>query len=343
MDCLINYIGIRGCSNTTSTSGIYINDFLYGLEWRQIDQIADADQQSFVGVWSDVQKRAAARFKVDTNVAMNNKFGANGYNSGYKLKHILQSHDIGKKIDASTTFAPLNENRGLRIETSQYGSNLQLIHIQTINVYFANPYNFTVTIKDITTNTTLDTFNVTGIAGWNAINVGKDYYSKNISITYMATGTTSTSLQLENVNGWNNDCNCTCYSTSRCESYVYGVKGSTQTTNTYGVSVVFSSKCSYDTLVCNNKGHFLTSWAYLLGAELMNERIYSSRINRWTTIDKTRAIELRKEYEAKYIGGIINETKYAGDLNNAVYGLSLNQNDCCIECDAPVSYKSTIL
>lgn len=339
MNCLIDYIGIRGCTNTTSLSGVYINDFLQGVEWRQIDQIADADQLSFVGVWSDIQSRASYRFKNDVNVALQNKFANNGFNSGYKLKQITQSHDIGKVLN-STTYAPANEARGFRIKLGDFASNLQYIHIQNINIYFSAPSNITLTFKDVDTGLTLGTKVVNAVSGWNNIYIGSDYYSKNLSVTYNATGITSSSLSLTSVNGYDADCDCCIACTNTCEAYVYGVKGTTQTNDTYGLSPIFSVKCSYDTLVCNNKAHFLTSWAYLLGAELMAERIYSSRINRWTTIDKNRAIELRKEFEARYMGGIVNEIKFAGDLNTAVYGLSLNQSDCCVECDAPISFKN---
>jgi len=343
LDCLKDYIGIRGCTNTTSISGIYINDFLPGVEWKQIDQIADSDQLSFVQVWEDIQNRSIARFRNDVNSSLQNRFVNNGLASGYLLKQIFQSNNLGQIIDAITTFAPVNESRGIKIHLSNFGSNLQSIHIQSLNLYTNAIYAVAIVVKDLDTNLTLDTFNVTSVIGWNLVNVGKNYSSKNLSITYNSTLITSVSLDINNVNGYDASCDCVCYNMDSCNAYVTGIKGANQTSDSFGLSAIFSVKCTYDNLVCNNKSNFLSSWAYLLGAELMTERIYSSRINRWTTIDKARATELRKEFEARYMGGVVSEVKFAGELTNAVYGLYLNQNDCCIECDSPIMYKNVSL
>jgi hypothetical protein len=81
----------------------------------------------------------------------------------------------------------------------------------------------------------------------------------------------------------------------------------------------------------------------LLGAELMTERIYSSRINRWTTIDKARAQELRREFEARYQGGTIDDVNFTGELTSAVYGIDINHNDCCVECDAPIMFANSTM
>lgn len=55
-----------------------------------------------------------------------------------------------------------------------------------------------------------------------------------------------------------------------------------------------------DGLMCDNQADFADVWMYLLGNQLMLERIYSSRLNRYTTIDKEAAIELKDYYEAQY-------------------------------------------
>jgi hypothetical protein len=58
--------------------------------------------------------------------------------------------------------------------------------------------------------------------------------------------------------------------------------------------------CNYEDLVCENKEKLAQSWAYLLANQLMVERIYSTRLNRFTTIDIEQARELKDFYEQEF-------------------------------------------
>lgn len=341
MNCLKDYIGIDACVNTTSESGVYLNKFLPGIEWRQIEEIADADSLTLSTLWSDIQDRAVTRFRTDVNVALQNKFGQNGYSAGYKLKQITQTNDLGI-YNTANTYPAANELRGFTIKISEFSSNLNSIYIQSVKLYATDLAAYTITFRDAKSGVILhtETFTATSANTWNTIKVEKDFSVKELNVVYNSNGHISQSLPLDQLAWYDQGCDCLCYGYNNCEAYITGYKDGLTSSDAYGLSGVFSIQCKWDNLVCNNKAFFMTAWAYCLGAELMTERIYSSRINRWTTIDKNRAIELRKEFEARYIGGTINETKFAGELNNAVYGLSLNQNDCCIECDAPLTFKN---
>ena len=116
-----------------------------------------------------------------------------------------------------------------------------------------------------------------------------------------------------------------------------------QAHDVFGLSAVWSVKCSFNNIVCQNKDHFAEALLYCLGSELMTERINSSRINRWTTIDKPRAIELRKFFEARYKGGVYDETQYEGELTSAVYGIELNLYDSCLCADNKIIWTDSRL
>lgn len=65
MDCLIDYIGINACADQDAPdSGIYINS-LPGISLESIEKIATQDQETYLGVWKDVQAQAQIRFKTD--------------------------------------------------------------------------------------------------------------------------------------------------------------------------------------------------------------------------------------------------------------------------------------
>jgi UV DNA damage repair endonuclease len=59
-------------------------------------------------------------------------------------------------------------------------------------------------------------------------------------------------------------------------------------------------ECSYETFVCDNLELLANAWRYLLGNQLMVFRIYSPRLNRFTTIDLEQAKALRIEYLDEY-------------------------------------------
>ncbi|MBK7882502.1 MAG: hypothetical protein IPJ81_00670 [Chitinophagaceae bacterium] len=62
MDCLIDYIGVKGCGNVKPLSGMYINQ-LAGISLESMEKIADKEQVTFMGVWKDVQARAWLRLE----------------------------------------------------------------------------------------------------------------------------------------------------------------------------------------------------------------------------------------------------------------------------------------
>jgi len=65
-------------------------------------------------------------------------------------------------------------------------------------------------------------------------------------------------------------------------------------------------------LICDNKELLSVSIWYLFGAEFMNERINSSRINRYTTVDKAKA----KEIYAELIG------LFTTELDSSIQGIT---------------------
>lgn len=58
--------------------------------------------------------------------------------------------------------------------------------------------------------------------------------------------------------------------------------------------------CDYTEIICNNKEKLANAWRYLLGNQLMIFRIYSPRLNRFTTVDIEQARELRDYYQVEY-------------------------------------------
>jgi len=71
-------------------------------------------------------------------------------------------------------------------------------------------------------------------------------------------------------------------------------------------------------LICENKALLAVALWYLFGAEFMFEKVNSTRVNRFTTIDKIKAQKLRTEFE----GYFFNE------LSVAVQGIDTESSTC---------------
>ena len=70
LDCLINLIGLKDCGTEAPSSGLYLNT-LAGISLKQLQRIANAEQQNYLGVWNDVQENAAAEFFADFQTYLN--------------------------------------------------------------------------------------------------------------------------------------------------------------------------------------------------------------------------------------------------------------------------------
>ena len=89
-------------------------------------------------------------------------------------------------------------------------------------------------------------------------------------------------------------------------------------------------ECTLEALICDNLSLFKQALWYQHGVELMAEVIYSDRLNRFTTIDKKQAKELRFEFEVEF----------QRLLKQAVDGLDCSE---CLECDPLYRYEESIM
>ena len=75
-------------------------------------------------------------------------------------------------------------------------------------------------------------------------------------------------------------------------------------------------------IICENKALLAVAFWYLFGAEFMFERINSTRVNRFTTIDKIKAQKLRAEFEGTFFS----------ELAVAIPGIDI-ESSACIESE----------
>ncbi len=330
MDCLIDYIGLRTQGGTVPESGMYIND-LPGITVSQLTDIANSEHATFVDVWNTVQRRSAKIFETAFTNAMAKR---------YRLKKISEAFQLSNSVDAAaSTAAETGTLRGVLVDCYYLKSPFHYIPIDKVHLYLKDPVpNTTIPLYVYevhdTRLTLLDTFSITPQVGWNDVTINKKYAdSAMLYIAYDATHVDSVSLQLDSqdLDGrfWAS------YDWFWSHLYIQGASYAggqfTEGYDTYGLTATIGLQCSFDVLVCNYKKELATAWWYLLGAELMQERIYTDRINRYTTVDLTRAKDLRNQLKQDFLNELLTFTD----------SIHLS-GDWCIECNEQVKRVEAI-
>lgn len=319
-------MGIRWCGGDTNpSSGFYINS-LAGVTIKMMEKLTTEEANTFPLLWSDVQDRALRRLQLAIQ-------GKGGFGGRYRISNIQRSYNLEKDVDTATTTAAAAEYRGIYIDDNYFitdenikRSALQNHYVQVL--YFYSPIvqaNSVIKIFDYDLNTTLDTFTQNFVIGWNTINVHSSYDAYKLFIGVDSTNFNSVTKTLPstvrqfpvNVEGG--------YFTIGSDISTL-VKG----TNSFGLSGIFSVKCKYDNIVCNNLDLFTTPYSYLCASELMLERIASTRWN-FITATQKQAEELKAHYDVEFE----NALKLACD------GIDLDMDDVCLDCGESLQVKES--
>lgn len=333
MNCLDNYIGLRYPGSPTPDSGLYIND-LPGLSLKAIDKIANEEQITFSGVWQDVQCRSLKKF--DTAII-------NYFSKRYRLRRVHESVQLPNSYlgEVENQTAAAAEYRGITYDLGYHASPLASIHIETLQIYLLAPQ-ASVTFKiweviDMDNANLLDTLTLAPLGGlgtgWNTLKVNKDYNVWKIFVAYDATNITSVWLPLNRAYDMFNQQSLVQWPiNSPCQAWLFGANagepysGLQEMNNTFGLSGQIGTNCGFENVVCANKQLFANALWYYHGAELMIERLFSERLNKYTTIDLKRAEQLQKYFA----------DTAANELANVLDGINMVSWDCCIDCNDQV-------
>lgn len=259
-----------------------------------------------MGVFADVEKRAISRISKDVLSFMK---------SQYDLKKSIQTYTITGELGDSVS--SLNTHLGLNLYTSTFYSELLQFHVSKVYLYASSIED--TTVKVYAENVELYSQTITTEIGWNEIYVNRSFRESEINIVY-------DSSVFTHVNHYDlESCNCVCDAFDGLNIVVRGVSKNGNaysfSNDSYGLKADISLRCLHDSIICANIDIYADAYLYALGVELMRERLYSDRINRFTTVDRKRAQELLDLFTQDY-------ADFLDTANNTV---QLN-NDSCIEC-----------
>jgi hypothetical protein len=343
MNCLDNYIGLKGCSEGTPASGLWING-LPGIPSDLFSKIATADHATYKNMWLDVQRTAQQQLITDVQRA---------FQSRYKLRSIARSINLKKDLDTTSTTAPaavyrgfgINADSGLDARYTQ--SHFLGMSIDVLELYVgADPGEFDLVIYDGETGeeyyrTTLNSAGaLLSYNAWNTIPVNRVFSTRHLRVAYDATGFTSSELTLPS--GINQSlCSCICdwfdCELGSCPGSVYGLQTDDDTdlltitsgTNSFGLTAKIGFVCSIEPLVCDHKKTFSRAFWYLCGYHTMFHALYTPTFSRHNTVDR----KLTKELMDSLL------SMYQDELKMVIDGINLNENDLCIECNSQVEYR----
>jgi len=374
MECLRNYIGVDWCGNTTTPpSGLYINQ-LPGISFKGLQGIADSEQITFEGAWDDIQTRAIRRFALDVK---------NKFSKKWDLSSIQNSLNLGVKVDDTLDQAlDTTKAYGFVVELDCSPDD-DFVDSLLQELYLQHLYVFTTAVPGAAVTATVIVFDIASghllksktislattiflTNGWTKIDsninfitdkTDADFSLVNNSQKYFIGVRFDAALAVKELilpSYLTSICGC-------CEmkfkpanitvvanpNTYYGAT-ITYTDNTYGVSSILGSRCTWDRLVCANKDVFATAFWYLLGIETMNEQLNTDRLNRYTTIDIKKAEKLKSLWELDYMGGQRTDnngttTFIKGALDLAVETINLDCSDCCLECAGELKLMESTL
>jgi len=345
LDCLIDWVGLDNCITTsTPPSGRYINE-LPGIEVMKLDQIANQDLSGFQDVWNRAQNRAASRFSNDMRREFSKRF---------KKRDAVEFMSMVGNLDLNSLTNPKPNISGHTIELDWQdctiaNSNYSAIQISTISFYAPSAGSYPIVILDLDTGLQIASYTITATgAGWISKIVNSTFNIRRIFI-----GIDQSALQLYEYNidkQW-------MLQTNQCGTA--RVKGATVAladisnyqgipallgSNTYGFSTKFSVVCIWDNLVCNHPEYWTDAWMYACAIELMNELMFTSRLNRFTTTDLNQQKKAMAYYNMMYNGGQdeLGQT-FDGYLYSAIDSLTLDCHDSCFLCNDLVTFRTALL
>ncbi len=73
MNCLTDYIGLRGCSSSIPPSGLYVND-LPGISLKQIVSLTNEEEKTYLELWEMIQYSCTKSHLEVFKIARDNNF-----------------------------------------------------------------------------------------------------------------------------------------------------------------------------------------------------------------------------------------------------------------------------
>lgn len=339
MDCLENYIGLKNCALPEPDSGIYVN-ILPGIKTELVDKIASSEQINFAGVWHDVKQRSFLRFKNDVIMKIHER--TDFKDIIYQTKNLTTLNPTLQVVTAGP------EYRGvyLRIPTTKYAE----YYIDTLQVYSDTIVTTTLKVFDINDGKELYSQSVDLQIGLNNILVDKYFNLRygNLELFVGVDCSNFNSIQTYQEQYFWYDEDMECVTTRNAfhgqrtfslelDPGILDIAKQAIYSNIQrkgigsGVTVVSQIKCSIDVFICQNRKQLEQALLYLLGAEILMEKLGSPRLNFFTVSNLENTEFIRLEFEKRY----------KDNMSRAMKTIPLEGEGFCFHCGEQMRVEYT--
>jgi len=322
---LDNLIILRGlCEDPTSISGLAVND-LPGISLKMAGYLANGEQQNASGLWDEIYSRSVTQLEGDVRVAMQKYFKTN----------LLIDHEVfGFYKNEYTTEAADVNYKG--IASKIFGSKYLTFYVNSVTLRLENVVSSSssITIFNYNDGRTLDTISFTPQNGLNEIAINKKYningQRARIFIAYDgAIGDAITST----ASSWYDHKRFAVMrgaSVPKASSVVEDNMAFDG--ETHGMVADISVNCSVENLICSNKDLLKIPLWYKLGANMMQERLLTDRINKYT---------MNNREDAENLMNVFNE-HYKEQLATILDNMEPIGDSLCFTCNKSNTYKYSL-
>jgi hypothetical protein len=310
--CFDNYINID--ESIPSRSGLYA-DSLPGIDSEMIDGLAKAGKdeddtwavlykRAYKGLVNEAQKLLSKKFRVDLKlVARETSQFKEGLNAAAGLAGVTIEFDLPK-------YARIHVINAEVFSDQEY---------ETPDVPF-------YVYEDDENGELLHEFSGEIVAGRSTVNVDTDFEVNKIFVAYDATNYSFRQTENKRYS--------TPYITWSCDQCAFdcgGYTGKVSQISGGGLNVKYVVYCSIEKFVCENINLFAQALLWKIGVVITEERRYGERLNKFTTMNLTRAEELMEFYREKF----------GSEITEAIKSQNIREDEFCFPCKHLVSSRSS--
>lgn len=315
MICYNDYIAIS--RSQVSRSGLYVID-LPGVEVAVLEGLYTSDQTDYTDFWDVIYKRAWDNLVQDVSHMLQDKFYVN-------QKLVTR--------ETSEFLSTVNSNTGkagvkIQFDLPKYGR----LHVISVGVFseqeYTSPEALIEFYEENESGELLHEVSADVVTGRNTISVDTDFEVDKLFVAYDPASyqfrkTQNKYYATDRISLNKLSCTFPCYGFP-------GYEGSVSQVNGGGLNVKYVIYCSGEKYVCENINLFRMAFWYRLGLEIVHEKRFGNRINKYVTLTFENWDEQKTFYEGQY----------TQSLTNSIKSVNIHEDPICFICKNIVSSKS---